>query len=527
MSQPELDLLVVGSGVAGLSAAARAAKGEPGLRIGVVSKGALSDSATQWAQGGVAAVLHHTEADVHPGDSLALHAADTLRAGVGLCDREAVEVLVSEGPARVRELAALGADFDRTEAGKWELAREGGHTAARVVHAGGAATGTEVERTLVGAARQTAALIWEGWFAKDLIVEGGRCRGISAADGSGQPIELRATNTLLATGGSGQLFSVTTNPPQSTGDGLAMALRAGVAVADVEFIQFHPTALHGPTSGPRPLLSEALRGEGALLRDLAGDRFVDELQPRDVVAAAVAARIRESGGVHVWLDVSAVHDFTKRFPTLAEPVRGLGLDPDRDWLPVAPAAHYICGGVVTDLDGATALPGLWAAGEVACTGVHGANRLASNSLLEGMVFGARVIEAILKGKDAPDATGALRPILDRGADHHGEIGVSWLPKALPAVGGRSPHEPFGALDQLQRSMTSGAGVVRSAASLDATRAEITRLAVLAPGPGELANLLVVAEAVVAAAAAREESRGGHRREDFPATSEVFSHRFVQ
>ena len=252
-----------------------------------------------------------------PVDSVALHAADTLRAGAGLCDAAAVEVLVSEGPARVRELAALGAVFDRNDQGVWELAREGGHSTARVVHAGGAATGAEVERTLVDAARATATRIWEHWFALDLIVEGGRCRGVTALDPNGQVVELRAAHTLLATGGAGQLYSVTTNPLQSTGDGVAMALRAGVPVADVEFVQFHPTALHGSTTGPRPLLSEALRGEGARLRDHRGQRFVDELQPRDVVAAAVAARMREDGVDHVWLDVGAVDDFDTRFPTLA------------------------------------------------------------------------------------------------------------------------------------------------------------------------------------------------------------------
>jgi L-aspartate oxidase len=520
----ELDLLIVGSGVAGLSAAARAAEEEPGLRTGVLSKGALSDSATQWAQGGVAAVMDHTEADVqHPGDSEALHAADTLAAGAGLCDASAVEVLVSEGPARVRELAALGAVFDSNDRGMWQLSREGGHSAARVVHAGGAATGAEVERTLVDAARQTAGQIWEGWFALDLIVEAGRCRGVTALDPDGRVIELRAPHTLLATGGAGQLYSVTTNPPQSSGDGLAMAMRAGVPVADVEFVQFHPTALHGSSAGPRPLLSEALRGEGALLRDHRSRRFVDELQPRDVVAAAVAARIREDGVDHVWLDVSGVDDFQTRFPSLAEIVRRLGLDPGRDWLPVAPAAHYLCGGVLTDLDGATALPGLWAAGEVACTGVHGANRLASNSLLEGMVFGARAVEAVLGGKEAPAATGALRPVLHPDAMEPGEIGAVWLPRPGLAPAGE-PIDDVKGREVLQRAMTRGAGVVRTAGSLAAAASEVNQLA---PGPGELANLVVVAGALIAAATAREESRGGHRRQDFPARSEVFSHRFVQ
>jgi L-aspartate oxidase len=531
LSGEAVDLLVVGSGVAGLSATARAAEAaDAGLRVGVVSKGSLSDSATQWAQGGVAAVLHRGEADVqHPGDSFALHAEDTFRAGAGLCDRHAVEILVAEGPARVRELAALGAQFDRNEHGVWTLSREGGHSAARVVHAGGAATGAEVERALVEAARSTAARLWEGYFVCDLIIERGRCRGIVAAGPDGRTVELRASNVLLASGGGGQMFSVTTNPVQSTGDGLAMALRAGIPVADVEFVQFHPTALHGPTSGPRPLMSEALRGEGAVLRDSSGKRFVDEMQPRDVVAAAVAGRIRESGGEHVWLDVSPVEGFERRFPTLAASAREMGLDPPRDWLPVAPAAHYMCGGILTDLDGATTIPGLWAAGEAACTGVQGANRLASNSLLEGMVFGARVVEAILREKDGAEATGALRPLLDPGAGEPGTIPLRPLVSDLAAV----RVDPDATLDvtksreRLQRAMSAGAGVVRDAASLAGAGAVISDIGSEGVPPGELANLLVVARALVAAALAREESRGGHRRSDFPATSEAFSHRFLQ
>ena len=505
------------------------------MRIGVLSKGELSDSATQWAQGGVAAVLHHSEAEVPPhGDSVELHVSDTLKAGAGLCDRRAVEVLVKEGPARVRELSALGAEFDRTAEGKWELAREGGHSVARVVHAGGAATGAEVERTLVEAARARASRIWEGWFAGDLIVEGGRCRGVVATHPGGGRVEVRARHTLLATGGAGQLFAVTTNPAQCTGDGLGMAIRAGAAIADVEFIQFHPTALHGAFGGPRPLLSEALRGEGALLLDGEGRRFVDEMQPRDIVAAAVAATMRESGTDHVWLDVRQVPDFQRRFPTLAESVRRLGLVPGRDWIPVAPAAHYICGGVVTDLDGATTLPGLWAAGEVSCTGVHGANRLASNSLLEGMVFGARAVEAMLAGKDEPSPTGALLAVL--GPDRLPAGGIPAVRLASPAaardaaadgpatLSARAEGEGISAL---QTAMTDGAGVVRSAETLERAASTIESLAAGAPPGGELANMALVGRAVVAAALARRESRGGHRRSDFPSTSQAFSHRFVQ
>lgn len=513
---PDLDLLILGSGVAGLSAAVRAAAAEPGLRVGIVSKGRLEDSATQWAQGGVAAVLHDTEAVSGGQDSFELHADDTRRAGAGLCDRSAVEVLVAEGPHRVRELARLGARFDRDEGGRWKLSREGGHSTARVVHAGGAATGAEVERALVAAARRTAATIAEHSHAVDLIVEGGRCRGIRLPGR-----HIRATHTLLATGGAGHLYPVTTNPAQATGDGLAMALRAGVAAADVEFIQFHPTALDVPdTVGPRPLLSEALRGEGALLRDAAGQRFVDELQPRDVVAKAIAER----GGA--WLDVSGVDGFERRFPTLAAIARRAGLDPERDWLPVAPAAHYICGGVLTDLDGATTLPGLWAAGEVACSGVHGANRLASNSLVEGMVFAARAVESILQGKGAPSATGALRPVLDPGRPAAGEVSAVTLSIIRPPVAA-GIGDPDKARETLQRAMMEGAGVERSEASLRAATREVAALAEGGLPEGEAANLVTVALTVLAAATARTESRGGHRRSDFRETDPALSHRFVQ
>src|SRR5438270_9173209 len=294
----DLDLLVLGSGVAGLSAAVRAA-GRPGLRVGVLTKAELAQSATRWAQGGVAAVLSEDP------DSTDVHLADTLAAGAGFCDVDAVRVLVDEVPARVHDLIALGAVFDRDPDGALQLAREGGHSHARVVHAGGAATGAEIERALVDAVHATAAAVLEGWFALDLLVEGGRCCGVVALDPAGERQEVRATHTLLATGGAGQLFSVTTNPAQATGDGIAMALRAGVPVADVEFMQFHPTALHHPAM-PRPLLSEALRGHGALIRDAHGERFVDELLPRDVVSKAMTARMLEQGVEHLWLDATGL-----------------------------------------------------------------------------------------------------------------------------------------------------------------------------------------------------------------------------
>jgi L-aspartate oxidase len=505
----DLDLLVLGSGVAGLSAAVRAAA--EGLRVGVLTKGELSQSATRWAQGGVAAVLGGDE------DSTDLHLADTLSAGAGLCDELAVRVLVDEGPMRVNELIALGAVFDRDHEGHLLKAREGGHSMPRIVHAGGAATGAEIERALVEAVKATATLIEEQSLALELLVSDGRCRGVTARDPGGDVIALRSTHTLLATGGAGQLFAVTTNPAEATGDGIAMALRAGVAVADVEFMQFHPTALHHAAM-PRPLLSEALRGHGALVRDANGERFVDELQPRDVVSRAMTARMIEQGVDHLWLDATGLENFDQRFPTIAQSVRSIGLDPAKDWLPIAPAAHYLSGGVLTDLDGASSLPGLWAAGEVACTGVHGANRLASNSLLEGMVFAPRVVEAILRGQDGPGATGAMRCLL---RDHcpiaARQIAISTTPGVVEIAEGRAARE------QLQRAMTLGAGVLRSEHSLEQTAKELDQVPAYDP---EVRNLLTVARALLASALAREESRGSHTRSDFPATSEQFRVRMV-
>jgi len=508
-----------------------------GLRVGVLTKGELAQATTRWAQGGVAAVLGGDP------DSTDLHLADTLAAGAGLCDEDAVRVLVDEGPYRVNELIALGAIFDRDAAGELLLAREGGHSHARVVHAGGAATGVEVERALVAAVRQTAAAVYEHWFALDLIVDDGRCGGVTGRTPAGGVETVRARHVLMATGGAGQLFAVTTNPTESTGDGIAMALRAGVAVADLEFVQFHPTALHHP-SMPRPLLSEALRGHGALLRDSRGERFVDELLPRDRVSRAIMAVLADQGVEHVWLDVTGLERFADRFPTITAALRDAGLDPARDWLPVAPAAHYLCGGVVADLDGATSLPGLWVAGEAACNGVHGANRLASNSLLDGMVYGPRVVEAVGAGLDGPRPTGAMRCVLPGGdGDGGGDRGVPGraLPLAVPAVVGITTRvvsgEPIDVIgdarDTLQRTMTAEAGVLRSDESLATAARAANAAAAIAilfdgsagdrPPPAvvsaadELRNLATVGGAMAAAAAARTESRGAHSRTDFPDT----------
>jgi L-aspartate oxidase len=510
------DLLVVGSGIAGLSAAIHAAR--TGRSVVLVTKGELSTSATQYAQGGVAAALEDP-------DSAALHEADTLTAGVDLCDRDAVRVLVTEGPDRVRQLMDLGAEFDRID-GELALAREGGHSIARVVHAGGDATGAEIERALA-AAVPASIEVREGWFSVDLVVEGGRCRGVTVLRPDGGIDEVRATDTVLATGGAGQLFAVTTNPVVSTGDGIAMAWRAGAVVADLEFMQFHPTALHHPAM-PRPLLSEALRGDGAVLRDadgvafMAGEHPLADLAPRDVVARAIARRLVAHDLEHLWLDATPIADFPQRFPTIWAAAQAVGLDPRRDWLPVAPAAHYLSGGVATDLDGATTLPGLWACGEVACSGVHGANRLASNSLLDGLVFAPRIVEAIAAGKTEADATGVLRGMLD-------------LPVVAPRRPEVAPRPGFSAADlrdRLQRELTARAGVLRDAAGLDQAGIALVRVDDEAwwlpsdPAGWELRNLVAVGRLLVAAARAREESRGTHTRLDFPDRSDALLGRFA-
>ena len=467
-------------------------------------------------------------------DSTDLHLADTLAAGAGLCDPDAVRVLVDEGPSRVHELIGMGAVFDRLPGGALALAREGGHSTARVVHAGGAATGAEVERALVDATRLSAAAVLEEWFALDLLVEHGRCRGVVALDAFGILTEVRARETVLATGGAGQIFAVTTNPREATADGLAMALRAGVPVADIEFMQFHPTALHHPAM-PRPLLSEALRGHGALLRDANGERFVDELASRDVVSRAMADRMAEQGVESLWLDATGLRSFDTRFPTIAANLAAIGLDPSRDWLPIAPAAHYLSGGVVTDLSGATALPGLWAAGEVACTGVHGANRLASNSLLEGMVFGARLAEAIVGGASGPTATGVMRSILQGSATVVDRAeSAPWADAGTKeADPGGGPPDEVKTRETLQRQMTEGAGVVRSRRSLtvagqaiDAIGAETAASPVTSRALGELSNLATAAAGMLRSATVRRETRGAHVRSDYPETSERWRRRIV-
>ena len=496
------DVVVVGSGIAGLTAALhlRAA----GLHVTVVTKVNIDDGSTRWAQGGIAAVLD-------PLDTPAAHAEDTVVAGVGLCDPEAVDVLVTEGPARVRELMRWGADFDRYPDGSLMLTREGGHHANRIVHAGGDATGAEVQRALHAAVRRDPWIrLVEHALVLDLLTgRDGRAAGVTlhvlgegTEDGVGAVL---GRAVVLATGGMGQIYAVTTNPAVSTGDGVALALRAGATVTDIEFVQFHPTALAVPGAQPaqQPLVSEALRGEGAYLRDGDGKRFMvgqydlAELAPRDVVAKAIHRVMQAEGSTNVWLDARhlGVDFLDRRFPTIVASCRAAGIEPARDLIPVAPAAHYASGGVRTDLLGRTSIPGLYACGEVACTGVHGANRLASNSLLEGLVFARRIASGIVAG---------LPPQAEPGPSPDTE--ATWA--VDPAV--RAP---------LQREMSRGAGVLRSAASLHAVSTTLTALgahrAAANTASWEAANLLTVASALVAAAYRREETRGCHWREDFP------------
>ncbi|MFG3714809.1 L-aspartate oxidase [Micromonospora sp. NPDC047730] len=514
------DVIVVGSGVAGLTAALHLR--EAGLHVTVVTKVNIDEGSTRWAQGGIAAVLD-------PHDTPAAHASDTEIAGVGLCDPAAVRVLVEEGPTRLRELMRIGAEFDRNPDGSLMLTREGGHRADRIVHAGGDATGAEVQRALHAAVRRDPWIrLVEHALVLDLLrAPGDGPGGLGAACGItlhvlGEGSEdgvgaILARAVVLATGGMGQIYAATTNPAVSTGDGVALAMRAGAAVTDVEFVQFHPTALITPAGAgapgaghaQQPLVSEALRGEGAHLVDGDGKRFMvgqhelAELAPRDVVAKGIHRVLLATGADHVFLDARHLGgDFlARRFPTIVASCLAIGVDPAADLIPVAPAAHYASGGVRTDLRGRTSIPGLYACGEVACTGVHGANRLASNSLLEGLVFSRRIAEDIAVGlpeQAQPASTGA------------------W-------VGGEGWVVPAEATPTMQRAMTRGAGVLRSAQTLAGTAVALTGLGEGRGRPRtadwEATNLITVASALVAAAYARRETRGCHWREDFPTADE--------
>ena len=506
------DVIVVGSGIAGLTAALRLRQRVD--RVLLVTKTVLSEGSTMWAQGGIAAALD-------PADSAEEHLADTLVAGAGVCDEAAVRILVSEGPARVRELATLGTRFDRGPDGEISLTREGGHGRDRIAHAGGDATGKEISRALI--ASLDAALIAvkddpgieviEHAIVVDLLQDkDARVCGVTLhvigegqLDGVGAA---RARAVVLATGGIGQVYSATTNPSVATGDGVAAALRAGAVIADLEFVQFHPTVLWlgEGAIGQQPLLSEAMRGEGAFLVDRDGVRFMAgvhelaDLAPRDIVAKAIVARMVQTGSDHVYLDARRLGKafLEKRFPSILARCRELGFDPVTELLPVAPAQHYASGGVRTDVVGRSSLAGLYACGEVSCTGVHGANRLASNSLLEGLVFAYRIADDITSRLSAGELISA-DPFV-RTED-------------TTVVAGKERTA-------IQRAMTLGTGAVRCADSMAQAAKNLQAIADTPPGSTadpdswETSNLLHVGQLLTALAALREETRGGHVRSDF-------------
>jgi len=501
----DTDVVVLGSGAAGLSAALAA---RPVRDVLLITKDTLDAGSTGWAQGGLAAVLD-------PNDSIDNHVKDTLEAGAGLCDEHAVRTLVSEAPTAIRYLMQLGASFDPGAHEGVALTREGGHSHRRIVHAGGDQSGAEVQRTLDESVRLAGVRIIEHAFGLDLIIgtneKGQRAvAGIHVAlldeNGGVESVgTVMARAVIVATGGYGQVYASTSNPPAVTGDGIALAIRAGVPVADLEFIQFHPTVLWrgSEAKGQQALISEAVRGEGAILLDAAGQRVMkgvhpqEDLAPRDVVAAAISSRMAEApAGIddHVYLDARRIEKFDERFPSITASCLDAGIDPRRELIPVAPAAHYVCGGVKADLDGVTSLKGLYVVGEAACTGVHGANRLASNSLTEGVVAGTRVGRAL-----------------------------SWI--LPPEVTVQESETESGLLDSYHRAalrsaMSKYVGVLRTPQGLAQAQSILDTLAsnvradvVPTRKAFEATNMLTIASAVVAAARARTESRGCHRRTD--------------
>lgn len=494
------DVIVVGSGIGGLATAMHARRA--GHRVLLVTKAKVDEGSTRWAQGGIAAALAED-------DSPAEHLADTLIAGAGLCDPSAAQVLAYEGPAAVRRLMRWGADFDLDDSGALALTREGGHHRDRIAHAGGDATGVEIIRALVKAVADDPDIeLIEHALVLDLLMDaGGAAQGLTLhvmgegqRDGVGAAL---APAVVLATGGIGQVYASSTNPSVATGDGLALGIRAGAEVADIEFVQFHPTVLWlgGESTGQQPLISEALRGEGATLVDDEGDRFLvgehemAELAPRDVVAKAIMRRMRQTGRDHMWLDARAFDEavWERRFPNIRAACVDRDIDPTQELIPVVPAQHYVSGGLLVDLHGRTSIPGLFAVGECACTGVHGANRLASNSLLEGLVF----------------------------ADRIGSVLAAGLAKR------RDPEplrEPAALLDPacrvaIQQSMTASVGVLRTAGSISAALDTLDSMPIddaAQPHTAawETTNIALVARVLAGAALMREETRGSHWRDDF-------------
>ena len=494
------DVIVIGSGIAGLTAALSAR--DKGLSVLLLTKDVLSTGSTSWAQGGIAAALG-------PGDSPDQHFQDTLEAGAGLCDQESVRILVQEGPAAVKRLINLGATFDLDSSGNVALTREGGHRRDRIAHAGGDATGAEISRALVAKVLADPKVrIFEHALVLDLLKDKNErvcgvtlhVMGKGKIDGVGAAL---ARAVVLATGGLGAVFQQTTNPLVATGDGVALALRAGATVADLEFVQFHPTVLWvGPDSrGSQPLISEAVRGEGAILRNINGEAFMStihpmkDLAPRDVVAHAVHEEIIKSGKPYVYLDGTKLGEniWLQRFPNILSSCRKIGIDPLVDLIPVVPAAHYASGGVVSDMTGKTDIPGLFAVGECANTGVHGANRLASNSLLEGLVVAERVANHLT---DLPKQS---EPLIEN------------IPTNL--IDGKVRKD-------ITETTTTGAGAVRNATGLNKTIDKLSEIAkkttkLSSTQSWEATNLLTVSSFLSNAALRREESRGSHWRSDFP------------
>ncbi len=499
------DFVVVGSGVAGLRAAIELSQSG---RVLILAKGDPLESSSFYAQGGVAVAMSEE-------DDVGIHLTDTVKAGHGLCRLNAVKVLVEEGPARIQELIRWGARFDKV-GGKFAFAREAAHSRSRILRARGDATGNEMVRVLIAETRRRRNITWlNRHFSADVVVVDGRCAGVVVLDeAAGERRVLGARAVVLATGGAGQLYARTTNPPSATGDGMAMAARAGAVLEDMEFVQFHPTALYLPSSPPF-LLTEAIRGEGGQLRNIKGERFMHRyhragaLAPRDIVARAIWSEMAATRARHVYLDVTHLDpEFVKRrFPTIYSTCLRYDMDITEEWIPVSPSAHYMMGGVTTDTQGATSLPGLFAAGEVACSGVHGANRLASNSLLEGLVFGARAGKAAVAEAGRRRAEKFTLPSLV-------ELGIG-----KPAV----MEDADKLRSSLRRLMWGKVGLIRSGDSLTGAVAQLLRWerqlaqAYTTRQELEVKNMVQVARCIAESALWRENSVGAHYRSDFQDT----------